>query len=84
MLGNVKSNLTTVERNSLQNLKRNKSIVIKPADKGSATVVMNKTAYLAEAYRQLNNERYYRKLDRPIYHENIAKINSILKSMETK
>ena len=42
---------------------------------------MDRSAYITEVYRQLNNEQYYRKLDRPIYTDNIPKINEILKEM---
>jgi hypothetical protein len=74
-------NLTLGERRALQELRNKTDIIIKPADKGSATVVMNKDAYLQEAYRQLNNENYYRRLDSPIYLDNVPKINAILDEM---
>jgi hypothetical protein len=38
-------------------------ITIKPADKGSVVVVMDKTTYLQEAERQLSDCRFYEKLD---------------------
>ncbi len=56
-------NLTPPERRALTQLRSCTDIVIKPADKGSATVVMSKEAYMAGAYRQLNDSRFYRKLD---------------------
>ena len=77
-----RNNLTAGESKSLQQLKNDDSIVIKPADKGGATVVMNKDAYLREAHRQLSNDRYYTKLNEPIYKDNISKINDILESMK--
>ena len=43
---------------------------------------MNRSAYIAEAYRQLNNTAYYRKLDSPIFRDNIPKINEILNEMK--
>jgi hypothetical protein len=81
-LKNFKNNLTNAEKLSLTKLRDNNSIIIKPADKGGATVIINKNSYINEAYRQLNNENYYVKLDQPIYKNNIAEINKILKSME--
>jgi hypothetical protein len=81
LLRHFKDNLTLDERDALTELKNNPNIVIKPADKGSATVIMNRSAYIAEAQRQLNNENYYRKLDRPIYTNNVAPINNILEEM---
>jgi flagellar basal body-associated protein FliL len=39
-------------------------IIIKPADKGSAVVVMDKSTYIREAERQLCDDRFYNKLDK--------------------
>ena len=64
--GNTYDNLTSGERTALINLKENNAIVIKPADKGSAVVVMDKTKYIEEAERQLNHvndDRFYKKID---------------------
>jgi hypothetical protein len=41
--------------------KERNDIIIKPADKGSAVVVMDKTTYIQEAERQLSNCRFYEK-----------------------
>lgn len=56
-------NLSSDERTALRNLRSNVEIVIKPADKGSAVVVMDKSAYIREAERQLNDDRFYMKLE---------------------
>ena len=37
------------------------------------TVIMDKSNYLAEGYRQLNNEKFYKKLDTPIFLETAEK-----------
>ena len=42
---------------------------------------MKRDSYIAEANRQLFNIRFYAKLDGPIYHNNIPKINLILDRM---
>lgn len=81
ILNNRRCNLTNSEKLSLDKIRMDNSIVIKPADKGGATVIMNKSSYLNEAYRQLNNENYYKKLDAPLFHDNVDKINNILKTM---
>ncbi len=47
-----KDNLTPDEREALKKLRNRTDLIIKPADKGSATVVMSKEAYLEEAHRQ--------------------------------
>ena len=49
-------NLTPSERVAMTKLRARTDIVIKPADKGSATVVMGKEMYMTEAYRQLNDQ----------------------------
>ena len=79
-----RNNLTAVELQALSQLRKDTNIVIKPADKGGATVILNKDAYLREAHRQLCNTRYYTKLSEPIYKNNISKINEVLESMESE
>jgi len=78
---NELDNLTRGEKDSLKNLKNNKDILIKPADKGGATVIVNKSNYIIEAERQLNNMNYYRKLDKPIFTDNIPRIKTVLSNM---
>lgn len=80
----VKNNLSSSERAALSSLRNNQDLIIKPADKGGATVIMNKSSYLREAYRQLNNSNYYRRLDSPIYKNNISTINNVLTIMYSK
>jgi hypothetical protein len=53
------SNLTRKQQQAIKSLQNNKEIVIKPADKGGAIVIWNKTDYLAEAYRQLGRRDHY-------------------------
>ena len=61
-----RSNLTKRERAALYRLSKDKEIVIKPADKGGATVIMNSADYIEEAMRQLNNQEYYKLVDRDL------------------
>ena len=56
-------NTTKEERRAMKTLKTNKDIVIKPADKGGAIVVMNKQDYIDEGMRQLANKDHYRELE---------------------
>lgn len=56
-------NLSRSERNTLHSLQQRSDIVIKPADKGSAVVVMDRDHYISEAERQLNDSTYYKRLD---------------------
>ena len=71
-------NLSAMERRALNKLRKNRKIVIKPADKGSATVILSRENYIREAHRQLNNPKYYKKLDKAIWPENCKKFNSII------
>ena len=57
-------NLSFQEREALGELKSDRSIVIKEADKGSAVVVWDREDYVAEANRQLSNLEVYEALDR--------------------
>ncbi|CAH3193840.1 unnamed protein product, partial [Porites evermanni] len=47
----------------LDRLSNNRDIIIKPADKGGATVILNTTDYLQEAKRQLDNDTYYKRIE---------------------
>ena len=78
---NEVDNLTKNERESLFNLRKNQNLIIKPADKGGATVLMDKTNYIVEAQKQLNDAKYYTKLLNPIYTKNVPKIRIILTDM---
>jgi hypothetical protein len=44
-----------MERQALEELQQNTSIIIKPADKGSAIVILDREQYVQEALRQLQN-----------------------------
>jgi hypothetical protein len=84
LLRNFDDNLSSEERTALTELKNNPAIIIKPADKGSATVIMDRAAYEAEAHRQLDNVAYYRKLDGPIYVNNVKPLNDVLEDMASQ
>ena len=55
-------NLTKKLQAALKELKENKDIIIKPADKGGAIVIWSKEQYLKEAERQLSNKQHYKRL----------------------
>ena len=58
-------NTTRKERQALIQLKKNEDIVIKPADKGGAIVIMNKENYIKEGERQLSNKEHYKRVEDP-------------------
>ena len=74
-------NLSEMEKRALSELQQNTSIVIKPADKGSSVVIMDRFKYTEEALRQLRNTDHYKSLDAPIYMETATQIQEILTSM---
>ena len=76
-----KQNLTNSEMRALKKLRRNPDIVIKPADKGTATVIMSKENYLKEGTRQLSNPKHYKKLETPIYQNTAKSINTTLSKL---
>lgn len=61
-----KTNLTTEEVKSIRQLMKAKHIIIKPADKGSSVVILDREQYMLEVLRQLNDKTYYKKLEEPI------------------
>ena len=73
-----KSNLPKAEIDALKNIRNIPDIVIKAADKGSATVIMDKQSYINEGLRQLNDTRYYEKIENPIYPATSLKVIEIL------
>ncbi|CAJ0947654.1 unnamed protein product [Ranitomeya imitator] len=56
------TNLSAPDFQALQTLRNDKEIIIKPADKGGAIVIMNKSEYTKEIYRQLRDDTIYRPL----------------------
>ena len=79
-----KPNLSEEEEKALKELVRNKQIVIKPADKGSAIVILSRAQYIMEANRQLNDTQYYKKLEKPIFLQTVPLVHSILDNLYKK
>lgn len=74
-------NLSKTERVALQQLKNNKNIIIKPADKGSKVVIMDSQQYAFEAHRQLSNNQFYKSISSSIHTESRTKIIDIISSL---
>ena len=70
-----KKNLTKEEYKAIKSLKNNKNIIIKPADKGSAVVILDRNAYIKEGQRQLNDTKFYEKTTSNYTGEVINRIN---------
>ena len=54
-------NLCKEEHSALQDLMKDKNIIIKPADKGSAIVIWSRGDYLKECNQHLSNKNIYEK-----------------------
>eukprot|EP00795_Rhopilema_esculentum_P013862 gene13862-biopygen3792 len=61
--GKYHSNLSSSELTALNNLKCDRNIVIKEADKGSVVVVWDRGDYLEEANRQLGDRQVYEEIE---------------------
>ena len=79
-----KKNLTKEEYKAIRSLKNNKDIVIKPADKGSAIVILDKLSYINEGEKQLNNTQFYEPTDSDLTGEVIHRINPHVHNMLQK
>lgn len=74
----LKWNLTEGEKKALKTLSSNESLIIKPADKGSQIVLMDKIQYVSEANRQLSNVKHYAPLSHSIQLETQSMMREIV------
>ncbi|MGL5565005.1 MAG: hypothetical protein ACRDC4_04670, partial [Plesiomonas sp.] len=77
-------NLSGAEVLALQELSRRRDIVIKPADKGSSVVIMDRVEYVSEGLRQLEDQDFYSGLESPIFLESVPRIEKILGTLVEK
>jgi hypothetical protein len=80
----IDDNLDKQDRIAMRELKQNSDVIIKPADKGSAIVIMDKEDYVFEAERQLGVGRHYREIPEPQFPKNCEIFNQILETMRLK
>ena len=74
-------NLTHDQFLAIKSLSQNHNIVIKPADKGSGIVVMNREDYIKEGECQLHDEKFYQKVDHDLTSEHFAKVKTLVDKM---
>ena len=72
------------ERQAINRLKNDDSIVIAKADKGNVTVVLDKVDYDSKIVENLNDEATYKKLNRNTTQSLKNKINYTLKKLKDK
>lgn len=61
---NIKENLSPKERKAVLDLKSDKSIIIKEADKGSAIVILDRDYYREKILNMLTDNQYYEMTDK--------------------
>ncbi len=80
----VRNNLSTHLRRALKSLKGNTDLVIKKADKGQSTVVIDKQGYIQEGHRQLQSSSHYCPIDTNLTDETATKVHTALLDMLEK
>ena len=73
-----KNNLPVKERQAIKELKENKEINIKRADKGSTTVILNKKDKIHEGKAQLDDEENYKPLETPMVIETARRVKELV------
>ena len=74
-------NLSQGERNAPKELSRDQNIVLKKADKGTTTIIMNKTDKLNEGQVQLDDIHNYRPFDKPRVGSTAKKVHQLIQSL---
>ena len=81
---NKKDNLHPDERKAIKDLQKDKSIMIMGADKGRATVVMDKSEYESKMFSMLSDKKTYQKLDKNPTEKYKRKLVEILKRLKSE
>ena len=75
-------NLTRGEQTALAELQRANSVVIKPADKGSAVVIQNREDYIQEGLRQLSDTNFYIEVNSDLTQQHNIEIHNFVHHMQ--
>lgn len=78
----VKNNICSQERNAIQSLIEDDSIIIKQADKGGTIVILDKEHYKKLVLEQLNNGHFYREIEECEVSKTMNKIKRFTKKFE--
>ena len=79
-----KSNIIKSEANAIKSLQSDHTIIIKEADKGGATVIMDREHYLKMVETTLNDTEYYETLAKDPHKETKLKYNKFIKKHQSK
>lgn len=77
-------NITRTERQAIKELINNPHTILKPADKGSKTVILDKHQYIYEANRQLSNTKYYVPIGNSLQPQTQTKLRRIIQTLYDK
>ena len=76
-----KKNLTKEEYKAIKSLRTNADIIIKPAGKGRAIVILDKQSYINDGERQIHNNEFYEETETDLTGEVIHRINLHVNNM---
>ena len=71
-------NISPNERKAIRELRDNQTIVIKPADKGSAVVILDREDYLTEGFKQLSDVNFYQKQDSDLTEKHRTEVQNFI------
>ena len=77
----TKKNLSKEGYKAIKSLRKNPDILIKPVDKGSAIVVLDKQLYINEGEIQLHNNLFYGETETDLTGEVMHRINPYINNM---
>ena len=80
----IRRNITFSEQKSMSELANDETIIIKQADKGGATVIMDSKFYQEQIEKMLHNNEYYKELDQNPHKEVMNKYRAFLKQHNTE
>ena len=77
----LKDKILQRSKDSIRDLFSNPNIVIKPADKGGATVVWDRSDYITEGMRQLSDNAFYHRTDTDLSKQHYEEIKLVVDKM---
>ena len=81
VLPHVAEDVSEEDGRIIKELHSQPNIVVKPADKGSKIVIMDKQQYSFEANRQLNDAKYYKPIPDSLQQQTQAQIRTIVQEL---
>jgi len=76
-------NITVAQQKEIKRLATQTKLIINKADKGQNIVIQNRTDYINECLRHLNNTKHYTKLQEPTYPSTALKLKRMVNALKT-